>query len=148
MSPNYQEKEYVVIAGCGRLGAHLANQLSREGHSVVVIDLNEASFQYLSAEFSGFRLEGNASDLEILTRAKAPEANKLIAVTHYDNLNLAIAQIAKVVFHVPTVVARVSDPQREAIFRELGIHTVCPLHLAMDELVRRFAQPRTKESAT
>ena len=146
MSP--KPSEYIVIVGCGRLGSHLASQLSREGHSVVVIDLYEAKFQKLSAEFSGFRLEGDASELEILTRAKTREADKLIAVTHNDNLNLVVAQIAKVVFHVPTVVARVSDPQREAIFRELGIHTVCPLHLATDELLRRFAQPRSQESAT
>ena len=143
-----RRKEYIVIAGCGRLGAQMANQLSRDGHSVVVIDVNEAKFQNLSAEFSGFRLEGDASELEVLKRAKAQEAQKVIAVTRSDNVNLAIAQIAKVVFHVTTVVARVSDPQREAIFRELGIHTVSPVLLAADELVRRFALPHSARSAT
>jgi trk system potassium uptake protein TrkA len=141
-------KEYVVIAGCGRLGAHLANQLSREGHSIVVIDVNEVKFQNLSPEFSGFRLEGDACELEILKRAKTVEAQKLIAVTRSDNVNLAIAQIAKVVFHVPTVVARVSEPQREAIFRELGVHTISPVLLATDELVRRFAKSPSQEAAT
>ena len=99
---------------------------------MVVIDVNEAKFQNLSAEFSGFRLEGDASELEILKQAKTLDAHKLIAVTRNDNVNLTIAQIAKTVFHVPTVVARVSDPQREAIFRELGIHTVSPVLLAAD----------------
>jgi trk system potassium uptake protein TrkA len=148
MTPNHKESEYIIIAGCGRLGGHLSNQLSRAGHSVVVIDNDEAKFRNLTAEFSGFRLEGDASELEILKRAKTHEANKLIAVTRYDNLNLAIAQIGSVVFHVPTVVARVNDPQREVIFRELGVHTVCPLHLATDELMRRFSQRPAKESAT
>jgi trk system potassium uptake protein TrkA len=143
-----KRKEFIVIAGCGRLGGHLANRLSREGHSVVVIDVNEVKFKNLSAEFSGFRMEGDASELEILKRAKTQEAQKLIAVTRNDNVNLTIAQIAQVVFHVPTVVARVSDPQREAIFRELGIHTVCPVLLATDELVRRFAEPQSRESGT
>ena len=143
-----KRKEYIVIAGCGRLGVHLANQLSREGNSVVVIDVNEVKFKNLSAEFSGFRMEGDASELEILKRAKTQEAQKLIAVTRNDNVNLTIAQIAQVVLHVPTVVARVSDPQREAIFRELGIHTVCPVLLATDELVRRFAEPHPRESGT
>jgi len=142
-----KRREYIIIGGCGRLGGHLANRLSREGHSVVVIDLNEAKFQNLSAEFSGFRLEGDASELEILQRAKTQEADKVIAVTRSDNINLAMAQIAKVVFHVPTVVARVSEPQREAIFRELGIYTICPLLLATDELLRRFAQPAAQEPA-
>lgn len=130
--------EYIIIAGCGRLGVHLANQLSRQGHSVVVIDVNDAKFRNLSAEFSGFRLEGNASELAMLKQAKASSADKLIAVTRDDNVNLAIAQIAHVVFKVPVVFARVNDPQREAIFREFGVRTVCPLLLAHDDLLSHF----------
>jgi trk system potassium uptake protein TrkA len=131
--------EYIIVVGCGRLGVHLANQLSRQGHSVVAIDVNDAKFRNLSAEFSGFRLEGDALELDVLKQAKTASADKLIAVTHDDNVNLAIAQIAHAVFEVPVVVARVNDPQREAIFRELGVHTVCPLLLAHDDLLRRFA---------
>ncbi|MEX1229628.1 MAG: TrkA family potassium uptake protein [Planctomycetaceae bacterium] len=139
MNEKKSETEYIVIAGCGRLGAYLANQLSRQGHSVVMIDVDDAKFRNLSAEFSGFRLEGDASELAMLKQAKADKADKLIAVTRDDNLNLAVAQIARVVLGVPVVVARVNDPQREAIFRELGVHTVCPLLLAHDDLMRRFA---------
>jgi len=139
VSETKPKAEYIIIAGCGRLGAYLANQLSRQGHSVVAIDVNDAKFRNLSAEFSGFRLEGDATELALLKQAKAHEANKLIAVTRDDNVNLAIAQMAQVVLKVPLVVARVNDPQREAIFRELGVHTVCPLLLAHDDLLRRFA---------
>lgn len=131
--------EYIIVAGCGRLGVHLANQMSRQGHSIVAIDVNDAKLRNLSAEFSGFRLEGDAVQLAVLKQAKAIEADKLIAVTRDDNVNLAIAQIAQVIFNVPVVVARVSDPQREAIFREFGIHTVCPLLLAHKDLLDRFA---------
>lgn len=138
MAINKRKTEYIVIAGCGRLGAYLANQLSRQGHSIVAIDTNEAKFRNLSAEFSGFRMEGDASELALLKQAKAHEADKLIAVTRDDNVNLAIAQVAQVVLGVPVVIARVNDPQREAIFRELGVHTVCPLLLAHDDLLRRF----------
>ena len=131
--------EYIVVAGCGRLGIHLANHLSRQGHSIVAIDVDDAKLRNLSAEFSGFRLDGDALELAVLKQAKTSEADKLIAVTRNDNVNLAIAQIAQAVFKVPMVVARVNDPQREVIFREFGIHTVCPLLLAHDDLLRRFA---------
>lgn len=130
--------EYIIIAGCGRLGIHLANQLSREGHSIVAIDTTDAKFRNLSSEFSGFRIEGDAAELAVLKQAKTQEADKFIAVTRDDNVNLAIAQIAKTVFQVPFVVARVNDPQREAIFRDFGIHTVCPLLLAHEDLLRQF----------
>jgi trk system potassium uptake protein TrkA len=139
MRSTKSKNEYVIIAGCGRLGVHLANRLSREGHSIVAIDTDVARFRNLSAEFSGFRLEGDASELAVLREAKADQADKLIAVTRDDNVNLTIAQIAQVVFHVPDVIARVWDPQREAVFRELGVHTVCPMLLASDDLVRRFS---------
>jgi trk system potassium uptake protein TrkA len=128
--------EYILVVGCGRLGAHVAGQLSRLGHSVVVVDADEASFGSLSHEFSGFRLEGDATELAVLRQAKAERADRLIAVTSDDNVNLAVAQTAKVVFRVPHVVARVSDPQREEIFRVMGVHTVCPLSLAEGELLR------------
>ena len=51
-----KNNRYIVIVGCGRLGSHLANRLSREGHSVVVIDRYEATFGNLSPDFSGFRV--------------------------------------------------------------------------------------------
>ena len=139
--------EYIIVAGCGRLGVHMANQLSQEGHSVVVVDTDPAKFQNLSAEFSGFRLEGDAAELAVLQQAKAGSADRLIAVTREDNVNLAIAQIGKVVFRVSVVVARVNDPQREAIFRELGISTVCPMLLASDDMRRRFAEQSPPEGA-
>ena len=61
---------YIVIIGCGRLGSHLANQLSRVGHSVVVIDKDEAAFKELSPDFSGFRIEGDATQIGVLNEAK------------------------------------------------------------------------------
>ncbi|MEZ4529301.1 MAG: NAD-binding protein, partial [Desulfobacterales bacterium] len=61
---------YIVIIGCGRLGSHLANRLSGAGHSVVVIDRNEDTFSSLSADFSGFRLTGDATQISVLKQAK------------------------------------------------------------------------------
>jgi trk system potassium uptake protein TrkA len=138
--------QYIVIAGCGRLGVQLANRLSREGHRIVAIDHDERKFAGLSSEFSGFRLLGDVTELTVLEQAKTHLADKFIAVTRDDNVNLATAQIAQVVFQVPIVVARVWDPQREAIFREYGIYTVCPLILAVEDLLRRFQEFRPRET--
>lgn len=136
------ESKYIVVAGCGRLGAHLAGELSRRGHSVVVIDADEAAFSSLAVEFGGFRLEGDATELAVLRQAKTDRAQSLIAVTEDDNVNLAVAQVAKHVFGVPEVLARVSDPQRTAIFRELGVDTVCPMILASEALLGRALRSR------
>ena len=65
-----KNSRYIVIVGCGRLGAHLANQLSRAGNAVVVTDRDEATFNDLSPDFSGFRVGGDATQMAVLKEAK------------------------------------------------------------------------------
>lgn len=127
--PPYQD---IIIVGCGRLGATLANQLSGLGSSVVVIDHDEAAFQYLSTQFSGFQIVGNAAELAVLHQAKIEGADCLLAVTRCDNVNLMVAQVARTVFQVPKVVARVYDPNREQVYRQFGIDTISPTRLTAD----------------
>jgi trk system potassium uptake protein TrkA len=124
--------QYIVIVGCGRLGAMLANQLSSLGSSVVVIDEDEAAFQYLSTQFSGFQVVGNAAELAVLRQAKIEKADCLLAVTRHDNVNLMVAQVAKTVFQVPKVVARVYDLSREEVYGRFGIDTICPVRLTAE----------------
>jgi trk system potassium uptake protein TrkA len=123
---------FVIIVGCGRLGSYIANKLSHSGHSVVVIDSRESAFDALSSEYSGFRLEGDATEFDVLKQAKTDQADVLIATTHEDNVNVMVAQVAKKLFHVPRVMARVFDPKREKVYHHLGIETVSPTLIAGD----------------
>lgn len=124
--------QYIVVVGCGRLGSILASRHSSQGNSVVVIDPHEDSFNNLSSDFSGFQIPGDASEIEILRSAKVDKADSLLAVTNKDNINLMVAQIAKDIFQVGTVVARVFDPGREKIYRDFGIATISPTQLSAD----------------
>lgn len=126
------ESYYIVIVGCGRLGGMLANRLSATGNQLVVIDRREAAFDKLSTEFSGFRIVGDASELDILRQANTAKADYLFAITTQDNINLMVAQIARKIFDVPKVVARVYDPARETIYREFGIDTISPTKLSAE----------------
>ncbi|MBN1459602.1 MAG: TrkA family potassium uptake protein [Armatimonadetes bacterium] len=127
-----RNSRYIVIVGCGRLGSHLANVLSRDGHSVVIIDRTDTTFQNLSPDFSGFRVEGDATQMAVLKDAKLGQADVLIATTHEDNVNLMVAQAALKVFHVRQVLARVFDPRREEVYTRLGIETICPTSVAAE----------------
>ncbi len=129
---------YSLVVGCGRLGAGLASQLSRQGHDVVVIDLYEAAFRGLAADFSGFRVAGNAAEFDVLRQAKVERANSVLAVTGEDNLNLMVAQTARVVFHVEQVLARVIDPAREAAYQAIDVETVCPTPLVTHAFLQRL----------
>jgi trk system potassium uptake protein TrkA len=134
------EQLYVVVVGCGRLGSHLANRLSREGHSVVAIDVDEGALAGLSQEYGGFRILGDATEVAVLRQAKADKADVIIAATGVDNVNLMVAQVAKRALGVPRVVARVEDPRREGAYRAMGIETVCPTAVAADLFLKWFAR--------
>ena len=142
-----QPHQYIIIVGCGRLGSMLANQLSSLGSSVVVIDREETAFSYLSTEFSGFLVTGDAAELDVLRRAKIDRADCLLAITQHDNVNLMVAQVAQTVFQVSKVIARVFDPSREEVYRQFGIETICPTRLSAEALLSALgSQPEAKQS--
>lgn len=124
------QAKFIVIIGCGRLGGNLANQLSATGHSVVVVDQREAAFDKLDSDFSGYRVLGDASEFSILQEIGTHKADYLFAVTTRDSTNLMVAQVAKTVFKVARVVARVYDPVREEIYRDFGVETISPTNLS------------------
>lgn len=126
------ESKQIVIVGCGRLGGMLANSLSRAGHQLVVIDRRAAAFDKLTVDFSGFTVLGDAVERHILEQARVGQADYLFATTTEDNINLMVAQVAKVIFNVPRVVARVYDPGREEVYAEFSIDTVSPTRLSSD----------------
>ena len=115
---------YVIIVGCGRVGSVLANLLSNEGHDVVVIDTSPTSFERLGRTFNGLTLAGNGFDLRLLKQAGIEKADAFCAVTNGDNTNLVSAQVAKKIFKVPKVIARVYDPQRAHIYSALGLDII------------------------
>lgn len=117
---------HVIIVGCGRVGASAAAALSREGHSVVVIDRNEKSFRRLPRGFAGTKLLGIAFDRETLERAGISRADAFVSVTNGDNTNIVSARLAKETYRVPTVVSRIYDPQRAEIYRSFGVMTFAP----------------------
>jgi trk system potassium uptake protein TrkA len=125
----------VVILGCGRTGAHLARRLDREGHDVTVIDRTSESFARLSREFQGKMVLGTGIDEDILRRAGIESADAFVAVSNGDNTNAMASEIAKLVFKVPHVVARLYDPVREDTYHTLGLmETVCPTVMGSDKV--------------
>jgi trk system potassium uptake protein TrkA len=125
----------VIIVGCGRLGAHLARRLDHEGHDVTVIDRTSESFSRLGNDFQGKMVLGTGIDEDILRRAGIEGADAFIAVSNGDNTNAMAAEIAKLVFQVPRVVARLYDPVREDTYHTLGLmETVCPTIMGSNKI--------------
>lgn len=127
-----KKDEYVIIVGCGRLGGYLAGMLSGEGKSVVVVDRDPSAFKKLGSDFSGFAVEADATETDTLRNAKIEKADVLVTTTNDDNTNIMIAQIAKQIHGVPKVIARLYELQRQKVYEELGIQTICPTILSAE----------------
>ncbi len=134
---------FVVVIGCGRLGSLVANRLSFRDHHVTVVDQRSGAFDALAPEYSGFRLEGDATEFATLREADIGQADVLIIATENDNINLMVGQVARKIFNVQRVIARVSEPRREEVFSELGIETICPAVLVGDEIVESLHRDRS-----
>jgi trk system potassium uptake protein TrkA len=117
---------YVIIMGCGRVGARLARMLVEAGHEVQVMDLSPTAFDRLGRDFPGSTMVGNGIDHDDLVKAGIERADAFAAVTQGDNRNIMAAQIAKHVFKVPRVVTRIYDPIRQDTFKALGLDAVSP----------------------
>ncbi len=124
----------VVILGCGRVGARLAQQMDLEGHDVTIIDRNQDSFARLGADYGGSMVLGTGIDEDVLRKAGIEQADVFVAVTNGDNTNAMAAQIAKLVFKVQRVVARLYDPVREETYRTLGLETVSPTNIGVQRI--------------
>jgi trk system potassium uptake protein TrkA len=114
----------IVVVGCGRIGAQLANRLYRAQHQVVVIDISASAFDNLDPEFRGRTLEGDVLAQDMLRRAGIEQAQGLAAVTSSDTLNAVIAHIARTVYHIPNVVVRNYDPRWQCAYEAFGIQAV------------------------
>ena len=114
----------VIIIGCGRVGGFLAGLLDEGGHPVTIVDLERAAFSRLPATFKGTTLLGNGTDMDVMRQAGIDKADAFLAMTQGDNRNLRAAQIAKEIFGVSQVIAKVNDPIRANTYRQHGITTV------------------------
>jgi trk system potassium uptake protein TrkA len=113
-----------IVVGCGRVGAELCYHLFKNGHQVVVVDINKESFNRLHPDFRGRTLEGEGLAEGVLERAGVHDAHGLAAVTNSDTLNAVVAHAARTIYDVPNVVARNYDPNLRSIIEVFGLQTV------------------------
>jgi Trk K+ transport system NAD-binding subunit len=114
----------IIVIGFGRLGSQVVRKIDTQENEVVVIEKERSILERPDLPTGVLSYIGNAIDEDLLREAGTDSADILLALTRDENTNLMIAQIARVVFNVPKVIAVVYDPQREASFHEAGIETL------------------------
>lgn len=122
----------ILIVGCSRLGSALACALSNRGHDVAVMDKRSDSFERLDESFTGLTSKGVPVDNDDLEAAGIESCDVVCAVTENDNENIMVAQIAGEVYKIPKVLAGIKDPDKEWVFQQCGLKTICSTLLTMD----------------
>jgi trk/ktr system potassium uptake protein len=133
----------VVIVGCGRVGAALAEAFDNGGNEVIVLDTSTRAFDRLSGEFKGQAIRGDGTDEDVLRKAGAERADAFLALTEGDNRNVMAAQVAMEKLSVGRALAKINDPVRAAAYAELGIATICRTTMLTDAILAFLAQRPT-----
>jgi len=113
---------YLILVGGGNVGVQLAKRLIGRGHEVLLMEKDSRQAQKLATNLGDeYILHGDGCEIFTQKAAGFNRADVVVAVTGEDEDNLIVCQLAKEVWSVEHVVARVNDPGHEEIFRELGI---------------------------
>jgi len=146
---------HVLICGAGRVGQGIARRLAREKHEITIIDESADLVDQVSIELDVRGIVGHAAHPDVLKRARAADCEMIIAVTHFDEINMVICQIAHTLFSVPFKIARVRDrsylePAWKNIFSREGLPidmVISPEAEVGDAILQRFRTPGTIMSA-
>ena len=101
----------IIICGAGRVGFSICNQLSKQGHSVTVIDKNGSDIQKINDTQDAKVIVGIATYPSVLEKADAKNADMIIAVTRNDETNMIVCQIAHSLFKIPRKIARIRSKE-------------------------------------
>ena len=116
----------IIIVGCGKVGASLAERLSAEGHDLVMVDISAKKIEEVANRFDIMGVVGNGASFAVQQEAGISKADLLIAVTGSDELNLLCCLMAKK--SGCATIARVRNPmysQEIGFIREqLGISMI------------------------
>jgi len=126
---------YIIIVGGGRVGYYLTKALLDEGHEVLVMEKRANICEAFVEEMGSVCVRGDGCEAATLAEIGTGRADMLIAVTGDDEDNLVACQVAKHKFNVPRTIARIRNPQNEAIFKKLGIDvTVSATNIILEHI--------------
>lgn len=139
---------YVIIMGGGRVGLALANLLIDEGYDITLIESDDSLCAEVAAELDALVICGNGTNSKVLEEINAEDADYFIATTGNDEANLLSCILVRK-FNVPHIIARVSNPDHEEAFKEIGIEKVIsPERAAAAHLQRLVTRPNVAELTT
>ena len=139
---------YVIIMGGGRVGLALANLLIEDGYDITLIESDESLCSEVAAELDALVICGNGTSSKLLEESNIEDADFFIATTGNDEANLLSCILVRK-YDVPNIIARVSNPDHEEAFKEVGIdQVISPEITAAGYLQKIVTRPNVAELMT
>ena len=139
---------YVIIMGGGRVGLALANLLIDNGEDITLIESDETLCSEIATELDALVICGNGTNSKLLDETNIEDADYFIATTGNDEANLLSCILVRK-YNVPNIIARVSNPDHEEAFKEVGIdHVISPETAAAAQLQKLVTRPNAAELMT
>ena len=136
---------YVIIMGGGRVGLALANLLIEDGYDITLIESDESLCSEVAAELDALVICGNGTSSKLLEESNIEDADFFIATTGNDEANLLSCILVRK-YDVPNIIARVSNPDHEEAFKEVGIdQVISPEITAAGYLQKIVTRPNVAE---
>jgi voltage-gated potassium channel len=134
-------RDHVVVCGGGQTGRHIASELTKTQTPFVVIEHSAAELEALQKSGAVLHILGDATDTDVLVRARTPAAAGLIACMPSDKDNLFTILTARELNPSMRIVTRlIEDDARPKLVRAgadavISVPTIGALRLA-SEMVR------------
>ncbi len=125
----------IVIIGDGKVGNTLTQELTREGHDLMVIDSRKDVLTQAEERMDVMVMQGNGASVEVQRQAGVPTCDLMIAATSADEVNFVCCMIARKLGCKHTI-ARSRNPEYEDA-----------LHLLREELGLSMAVNPEKSAA-
>ncbi len=134
--------------GGGRVGLSLANLLIDDGEDIALIESDEALCAEIASDLDALVISGNGTSSKLLEDVNIEDADYFIATTGSDEANLLSCILVRK-YNVPHIIARVSNPEHEEAFKEVGIEQVIsPERAAAAQLQKVVTRPNAAELMT
>jgi trk system potassium uptake protein TrkA len=122
----------VVVIGSSRFGANLAYENSSQGYYTTLIDKNKDAFKKVDPNYSGFFLEGDATETEVLEKAHIRDAWRCVIATEDDSVNIYVASLVAMISKVSLIIVRLHDERKACLLHDRRIHIISPSLLSYE----------------
>ncbi len=137
----------ILIIGADTVGVNLAEELSRSGDNVVVVDRDAEkllALDYLDCT----TILGVPLELEVLEEAGVKSVDAVACVTESENMNVMLGQMIKKIYNKEKVLVQISNPENESIYQAMGIETICSTTMIIEKILSSMGYSASGDMTT